>query len=104
MESDIGEDRGEFPGPGHVTLVVNTEGYAAAPQQFINLRRVPTFITEFDGVLVALWKNTEKLIQPLDIHFPLRRKLKQHLGPASDPAVLRVRRRVRLRLWHRAVS
>src|ERR1051326_1700554 len=100
VQPHIGKVRGYKPVRAEARKLINAVGRTVPPQQFDNRRSMPSRLTKLEDVTMVLGQMLQKSIQPLDVHPPPRRKLKQD-RPQLFPQPLRPRQQIPQRLLRR---
>ena len=78
MQPHIRKVRSNFKRRFEPGQMINTKRRPMPPQQLINALRVPRIVPELEGIPVRRRQRLQKRREPLDIHPPMRRKLKHH--------------------------
>ena len=77
MKADVDEPTGHEPARFRARHVVQAERHATRLEQFEDFIGIPTRLTKLERVTMTRRQRIEKCAKPLQIHRPVRRKLKQ---------------------------
>jgi hypothetical protein len=81
VQPDIREIRCNLDRRLKSAQLIHAAGGVIASQNFVHRRHIPALVAKLEHVVMGRRKSAQECAQPLDIYFPVRRKLKQNRPP-----------------------